>query len=64
MRRLDGITDSVDINLSKLQKRVEDREAWHAVVQRVTKSRTRQHPNNNHSGHKLTWEVNCVMELP
>ena len=39
MRRLDSITDSMDINLSKLREIVRDREAWHAVVHRVTKDR-------------------------
>ena len=38
MRRLDIITDSIDMNLSKLQETVEDREAWHAAVHGVTKS--------------------------
>ena len=38
MTWLDGITDSVDINLSKLQKTVKDREAWLAAVHGVTKS--------------------------
>ena len=38
MRKLDSITDSVDMNLSKLQETVEDRGAWHAVVHRVSKT--------------------------
>ena len=40
MRRLDGITDTMDMNLSKLQETVKDREAWSASVHAVTKSQT------------------------
>ena len=40
MKRLDGITDTMDMNLSKLREMVKVREAWRAAVRGVAKSRT------------------------
>ena len=41
MRWLDGIADSVDVNLGKLWDMVRDRQAWHAAVRGVTRSQTK-----------------------
>ena len=66
VRWLDSITDSTDMNLSKLREIVEDREAWCAAVHGVTKSPTRLRLNNTTTngclGYRRCWVLSLSVE--
>ena len=65
---MDGITDSIDMSLSKLREIVKDREAWHAAVHRVTKSKTQfsnwttTYIQANHL-HKIPWNASLPCQF-
>ena len=65
MRWLDGITDSMDMNMSKLQEMVKDRVAWHAVVHGVAMRGTRLSDQTTKGrSHLLPWFPACSPPLP
>ena len=67
VRRLDGITDSVDMSLSKLRGMVKDREAWHATVRGVTKRhnlRLNKSNSNLIAELQVAWRAERICKAP
>ena len=64
MSWLDGIIDSMDVNLSKLWEIVKDRKAWFAVVHGITKSQTQLSNGTNNNWPLLTGPITLLYFLP